>query len=127
MQFIKDVYGQIFSQSLDVITAYFLCLVAGILVNWIWKCKRENIHLLKYWTENPGFTVLSILGAVAAFFTTMIVEPGLGKQTYFAMGIACDSLLNKPPLPLSVQKALADASEGFVSKNLSDLTSKEQA
>lgn len=113
MDFFLKVFQEVFGQPPDVVLAYFMCMVAGVVVNWIWKCKHEKIDFVQYWTANPGSTALSILGAVAAFVTTIIIEPGLGKQTYFAMGIACDSLLNKPPLPLSVQEALKSAQASF--------------
>lgn len=125
MEFFLKVFEEVFSQPPDVVLAYFMCMVAGVIVNWIWKCKHEKIDFVQYWTANPGSTILSILGAVAAFITTIIIEPGLGKQTYFAMGIACDSLLNKPPLPLSVQKALDSAKASFGNTEEPTETKKE--
>lgn len=97
----------------DVALSYFFCMLMGVMVNWLWKCKREKIDPIKYWTHNKAATFYSLVGAVGAFIATIIIEPGLGKQTYFAMGIACDAMLNKPPLPAPVQAALMRASEQF--------------
>lgn len=102
---------QMFDVPPDVALSYFFCMLLGVMVNWLWKCKREKIDPIKYWTSNKMATFYSLAGAIGAFIATLIIEPGLGKQTYFAMGIACDALLNKPPLPIQVQAALQRASD----------------
>jgi NhaP-type Na+/H+ or K+/H+ antiporter len=114
---------QMFDVPPDVALSYFFCMLMGVMVNWLWKCRREKIDPIKYWTTNKMATFYSLAGAVGAFIATIIIEPGLGKQTYFAMGIACDAMLNKPPLPAPVQAALMRASEQFTNqKNFEDLT-----
>lgn len=91
---------------LDSAGGFFICTLAGVIVNWIWKCKREGIKLSSYWLDDVKGTVLVFAGAVAAFITTVILEPGVGKATYFAIGIAADSMIGKPPMPLAVRTAL---------------------
>lgn len=114
---------QMFDVPPDVALSYFFCMMMGVMVNWLWKCRREKIDPIKYWTSNKMATFYSLAGAVGAFIATIIIEPGLGKQTYFAMGIACDAMLNKPPLPVSVQAALTRASEQFSNQqNFVELT-----
>lgn len=114
---------QMFDVPPDVALSYFFCMLMGVMVNWLWKCKREKIDPIKYWTSNKLSTFYSLAGAVGAFIATIIIEPGLGKQTYFAMGIACDAMLNKPPLPAAVQVALQRASESFSNQQaFTDLT-----
>lgn len=114
---------QMFDVPPDVALSYFFCMLLGVTVNWLWKCKREKIDPIAYWTHNKMATFYSLAGAIGAFIATIIIEPGLGKQTYFAMGIACDAMLNKPPLPAPVQAALVRAGEQFSNQqNFSDLT-----
>lgn len=110
MEFLNSAIIQTIGVPADTALSYFFCLLTGILVNWIWKCKRENIDPIQYWTSNAGSSWLTIFGAFASFITTLIMEPSLGKQTYFAMGVACDAMLNKAPLPISVQAALQQVS-----------------
>lgn len=92
---------------LDEAIGYFICTLSGVAVNWLWKCKREGIKVFSYWRENLAASFGVVAGALAAFLTTIILEPGVGKATYFAIGIAADAMLNKPPLPLAVRTALA--------------------
>lgn len=85
---------------------FFFCTLAGVVVNWIWKCKREGITIKSYTTDSLKSTFIVFGSAFAAFVTTLIIEPGVGKATYFAIGIAADSMMNKPPMPLVVRTAL---------------------
>lgn len=85
---------------------FFFCTLAGVFVNWLYKCRREGITLSSYSRESIKQTVVVVASAIAAFITTLIVEPGVGKISYFAIGIAADSMLNKPVMPLAVRTAL---------------------
>lgn len=109
MELLKSALSQIFEVPADTALSYFIVMMMGVVTNWIWKCKREKIDPIEYWTANPTNSVLAFFGMVATFLTTMMIEPGLGKASYFAIGIACDSMMVKPPLPATVQAALAEA------------------
>lgn len=85
---------------------FFFCTLAGVMVNWLYKCRREGITMSSYSRESIGQTIVVMASAIAAFITTLIVEPGVGKISYFAIGIAADSMLNKPVMPLAVRTAL---------------------
>lgn len=85
---------------------FFFCTLAGVFVNWLYKCRREGITLSSYSRESIKQTLVVVASAIAAFITTLIVEPGVGKISYFAIGIAADSMLNKPVMPLAVRTAL---------------------
>lgn len=113
LEILQKALLQLFDVPPETALTYFFCMLLGVMVNWLWKCKREKIDPIQYWTHNKMATFYSLAGAVGAFIATIIIEPGLGKQTYFAMGIACDAMLNKPPLPAPVQAALLRASEQF--------------
>lgn len=113
LEILQKALLQLFDVPPETVLTYFFCMLLGVTVNWLWKCKREKIDPIKYWTDNKMSTFYSLAGAIGAFIATMIIEPGLGKQTYFAMGIACDAMLNKPPLPAPVQAALLRAGEQF--------------
>lgn len=122
MEILWKALSQLFDVPPDLVLTYFICMMLGVMVNWLWKCKREKIDPIQYWTHNKMATFYSIMGAIGAFIATLIIEPGLGKQTYFAMGIACDAMLNKPPLPAPVQAALERASSQFSNQqNFNDL------
>lgn len=85
---------------------FFFCTLAGVFVNWLYKCRREGITMSSYSRESIKQTFVVVTSAIAAFITTLIVEPGVGKISYFAIGIAADSMLNKPVMPLAVRTAL---------------------
>lgn len=91
---------------LDDAFGFFFCTLAGVIVNWIWKCKKEGIKLSSYWLDDVKSTFWVFAGAFAAFLTTVVIEPGVGKATYFAIGIAADSMIGKPPMPMAVRTAL---------------------
>lgn len=91
---------------LDDASVYLLCTLAGGLVNALYKCRREGIKVSSYWRDNLRSTFAAFAGAMAAFITTIILEPGVGKATYFAIGYMADSIINKPPLPVAVRTAL---------------------
>lgn len=106
MSFIIDSIEKVIEVPLEDACGFLFCTIAGVIVNWLYKCKREKIQVKAYWTENLKSSGFAIAGALAAFITTLIIEPGVGKATYFAIGIASDSMLNKPPLPAAVKIAL---------------------
>lgn len=102
---------------LDDAFGFFFCTVAGVIVNWIWKCKKDGIKLSAYWLDDVQSTFWVFAGAFAAFLTTVIIEPGVGKATYFAIGIAADSMIGSPPLPKSVQTEIARLKENADNAN----------
>ena len=106
MSVIIDSIEKMIEIPLEDAIGFFFCTLAGVIVNWIYKCQREGVTLKSYSTDSIHRTLLVLGSAVAAFITTLIVEPGVGKITYFALGIAADSMLNKPPMPLPVRAAL---------------------
>lgn len=106
MDMIVEAIEKVIEVPLVDALGFFLCTLAGVLVNWIYKCRREGITIRSYTSESVKSTMLVFGSAVAAFITTLIVEPGVGKISYFAIGIAADSMLNKPPMPLAVRTAL---------------------
>jgi|SRR5690606_1187699 len=111
MSMIESAIAQLIEVPLDTALAYLLALFAGIVVNWLWKCKREHINPVEYWTINRKASLLSLCGALGAFICTLVLEPNLGKSTYFAIGIACDSMLNKLPLPAAVHQKLRELND----------------
>lgn len=106
MEFLVKSIEKMIEIPLEDAGGFFFCTLAGVIVNWIWKCKREGIKLGSYWLDDFKGTFWVFAGAIAAFITTVILEPGVGKATYFAIGIAADSMIGKPPLPLDVRVAL---------------------
>lgn len=106
MEFLVKSIEKMIEIPLEDAGGFFFCTLAGVIVNWIWKCKREGIKLGSYWLDDVKGTAWVFAGAIAAFITTVILEPGVGKATYFAIGIAADSMIGKPPLPLDVRVAL---------------------
>lgn len=103
MEWIISAIEKAIEIPLDQAFGFFFCTAAGVIVNWIWKCKKDGIKLADYWLDDVRSTLWVFAGAFAAFLTTVIIEPGVGKATYFAIGIAADSMINRPPLPASVQ------------------------
>lgn len=106
MDFVVRSIEKVIEVPLDEAFGYLFCVFAGIVANWLWKCKREKINVKDYWTDNLISTGYTFAGAIAMYITTLIAEPGVGKIAYFTIGMAADSLLNKPPLPAAVRVAL---------------------
>lgn len=107
MEFLVKSIEKMIEIPLEDAGGFFFCVLAGVIVNWIWKCKKEGIKLSSYWLDDLKGTVLVFAGAIAVFITTIIIEPGVGKATYFAIGIAADSMIGRPPLPIDVRVALS--------------------
>lgn len=107
MEWIIKAIEKAIEVPLDDAFGFFFCTVAGVIVNWIWKCKKDGIKLSAYWLDDVRSTFWVFAGALAAFLTTVIIEPGVGKATYFAIGIAADSMIGRPPLPMAVQTEIA--------------------
>lgn len=95
--------------STDVLAQNFVALLAGVIVNWLIVCRNEKVNIIEYWTEERYGTYTTILGSLIAFISTIFIEPELGTATYFAIGVACDSVLNKLPLPTKVKEELTKA------------------
>ena len=106
MEFLIKSIEKVIEVPLEDAVGYFFCTLCGVLISWIYKCRREGIKMGSYWLENVGASLGVISGAIAAFLLTIITEPGVGKITYLAIGMAADSMLNKPPLPLAVRAAM---------------------
>lgn len=106
MEFLIKSIEKVIEVPLEDALGYFFCTLCGVLISWIYKCRREGIKMGSYWLENVWASVGVISGAIAAFLLTIITEPGVGKITYLAIGMAADSMLNKPPLPLAVRTAM---------------------
>uniref|UniRef100_A0AB39CDM1 Holin n=1 Tax=Pseudomonas phage HRDY3 TaxID=3236930 RepID=A0AB39CDM1_9VIRU len=106
MEFLIKSIEKVIEVPLEDAVGYFFCTLCGVLISWIYKCRREGIKMGSYWLENVWASVGVISGAIAAFLLTIITEPGVGKITYLAIGMAADSMLNKPPLPLAVRTAM---------------------
>lgn len=106
MEFLVKSIEKMIEIPLEDAVGFFFCVLAGVIVNWIYKCQREGIKLSSYWLDDVKGTVLVFATAFAAFLTMIIIEPGIGKATYFALGIAADSMIGKPPMPLAVRVAL---------------------
>ena len=106
MEFLIKSIEKVIEVPLDDAVGYFFCTLCGVLISWIYKCRREGIKMGSYWLENVGASIGVIGGAIAVFLLTIISEPGVGKITYLAIGMAADSMLNKPPLPLAVRVAM---------------------
>lgn len=106
MEFIITSIEKAIEVPLDEAFGYFFITLCGVLVSWIYKCRREGIKLSSYWLENVWSSLGVFSAALAAFLVTIITEPGVGKITYLAIGLAADSMLNKPPLPIAVRDAL---------------------
>lgn len=117
MEWIIKAIEKAIEVPLDEAFGFFFCTVAGVIVNWIWKCKKDGIKLSAYWLDDVQSTFWVFAGALAAFLTTIIIEPGVGKATYFAIGIAADSMIGSPPLPKSVQTELARLKENAENAN----------
>lgn len=106
MEFLIKSIEKVIEVPLDDAVGYFFCTLCGVLISWIYKCRREGIKMGSYWLENIGASLGVIGGAIAVFLLTIISEPGVGKITYLAIGMAADSMLNKPPLPMAVRVAM---------------------
>lgn len=106
MEFLLGSFEKLIEVPLDTAFGYFLCTLCGVLISWIYKCRKEGIKIASYWVDNVKSSIGVFGAAVAAFLLTIISEPGVGKITYLAIGMAADSMLNKPPLPAAVRVAL---------------------
>lgn len=106
MEFFINSIEKVIGVPLDDAFGFFFCTLCGVLISWIYKCRKEGIKLSSYWLENIGSSLGVFGAAIAAFLLTIISEPGVGKITYLAIGMAADSMLNKPPLPMAVKVAL---------------------
>lgn len=89
----------------------FVALIAGVIINWLIVCRQEKVSLLAYWTEERFGSFSTLIGALITFVAVVYLEPSLGPATYFTIGIACDSVLNKLPLPDKVKENLRLAEE----------------
>ncbi len=89
----------------------FVALVIGVIANWLLVCRQEKISILAYWKEERTGSYNTLLGALVTFALVMYMEPNVGPLTYFTIGIACDSVLNKLPLPDSVKQRLRTTEE----------------
>lgn len=106
MEFIIKSIEKVIEVPLDDAFGFFFCTLCGVLISWIYKCRKEGINITSYWTQNLKSSFGVFGAALAAFLLTIISEPGVGKITYLAIGMAADSMLNKPPLPAAVRVAL---------------------
>lgn len=106
MEFIVKAIEKVIEVPLEDAFGFFFCTLCGVIVSWIFKCRREGIKLSSYWLENIGSSLGVFGAAFATFIITIITEPGVGKITYLAIGMAADSMLNKPPLPAAIKVAL---------------------
>ena len=106
MEFIVSAIEKVIEVPLDDAFGFFFCTLCGVLISWIYKCRKEGINVASYWTQNIKSSLGVFGAAIAAFLLTIISEPGVGKITYLAIGMAADSMLNKPPLPTAVRMAI---------------------
>lgn len=106
MEFIIKAIEKVIEVPLEDAVGFFFCTLCGVLISWIYKCRKEGIKMSSYWLENIGSSMGVFGAALAAFLLTIISEPGVGKITYLAIGMAADSMLNKPPMPMAVKVAL---------------------
>jgi len=106
LDFFVKAIEKVIEVPIDEAVGYLFCTICGVIVSWFYKCRSGNFKLSAYWLEDMRSSLSVIGAAMAGFLITIISEPGVGKITYLALGMAADSMLNKPPLPSAVKVAL---------------------
>jgi len=87
--------GYITDYSWGYIVLAFMSWASGVIVHYIKKCKRDDISFIEYWTSHIDASISSIALGLVAFITTLTNEPNASILTYFGIGYAIDSMINK--------------------------------
>ena len=95
MQDISSLLGHINGYSWGYIVLALLAWLSGIISHYVKKCKRDDICFKDYWMDHADASVSSIVLGLVAFATTLINEPNASIITYFGIGYAIDSMVNK--------------------------------
>lgn len=72
-----------------------LAWASGVAAHYIKKCKRDDICFKEYWTTHMDASVTSIVFGLTALVTTLVNDPKASLITYFGIGYAIDSMVNK--------------------------------
>ena len=78
------------------IFAYMCSWLAGVLLNYANKVKREGVGKWEYWTSNPFASIASILVSLGICMT-MLTSGEANHVTYFSVAFMAENLINVTP------------------------------
>ena len=92
---VGSLLGYITDYSWAYLALAVLAWMSGVVAHYVKKCKRDDICFRDYWMSHMDASVSSIVVGLIALITTLVNEPNASIITYFGIGYAIDSMINK--------------------------------